>query len=108
MVGPNLNENPLKRSLVPLMLKPEAPRARPTNDISMEFEIRPNFAVLWFKIYSIDNKKNCTRHDNVTIVTCAQFRCDWLSIFLNQSTQNFGRISNSIEISLVGRTPGQN
>ena len=27
---------------------------------------------------------------------------------LNQSTANFGRISNSIEISLVGRAPGHN
>ena len=24
------------------------PCARPTNDISIEFKIRPNFAVLWF------------------------------------------------------------
>ena len=30
------------------------PGARPTNDISIEFEIRPKFAVLWFKIYSTD------------------------------------------------------
>ena len=28
-----------------------SPGAHPTNDISIEFEIRPNFAVLWFKIY---------------------------------------------------------
>ena len=28
------------------------PGARPTNDISIEFEIRPKFAVLWFKTYS--------------------------------------------------------
>ena len=34
----------------------------------------------------------CTRHDSVYI--------------LNQGTANFGRISNSIEISLVGRAPG--
>ena len=31
------------------------PGARPTNDISIEFEIRPKFAVLWFKMYSIDH-----------------------------------------------------
>ena len=29
---------------------------RPTNDISTEFEIRPKFAVLWFKTYSTDHK----------------------------------------------------
>ena len=80
MVGPNPNENLLKRSPVPLMLKPEAPRARPTNDISMEFEIRPNFAVLWFKKCSTDNKK-IAHVTTVTVVTCAKFRCDWLSIF---------------------------
>ena len=28
--------------------------ARPINDISMEFEIPPNFAVLWLKMYSTD------------------------------------------------------
>ena len=31
------------------------PGARPTNDISIEFEIRPKFAVLWFKMYSTDH-----------------------------------------------------
>ena len=25
--------------------------------------------------------KFCTRHDSVTVVTCAKFRCDWLSLF---------------------------
>ena len=29
--------------------------ACPTNDISIKFEIRPKFAVLWLKIYSIDH-----------------------------------------------------
>ena len=33
------------------------PGARPTNDISIEFEIGPKFAVLWFKIYSTDHNK---------------------------------------------------
>ena len=31
------------------------PGPRPTNDISIEFEIRPKYAVLWFKIYSTDH-----------------------------------------------------
>ena len=33
------------------------PGARPTNDISIEFEIRPKFAVLWFKMYSTDHNE---------------------------------------------------
>ena len=33
------------------------PGTRPTNDISIEFEIRPKFAVLWFKIYWTDHNK---------------------------------------------------
>ena len=33
------------------------PGARPTNDISIEFEIRPKFAVLWFKLYSTDHNE---------------------------------------------------
>ena len=37
---------------------------------------------------------------------CAKFPCDRWSTFSKQSTAKFGRISNSIEISLVGRAPG--
>ena len=33
------------------------PGARPTNDISIEFEIQPKFAVLWCKIYSSDHNE---------------------------------------------------
>ena len=33
------------------------PGARPTNDISIEFQIRPKFRVLWFKIYLNDHNK---------------------------------------------------
>ena len=33
------------------------PSARPANDILIEFEIRPKFAVLWFKIYSTDHNE---------------------------------------------------
>ena len=33
------------------------PGAHPTNGISIEFEIRPKFAVLWFKIYLTDHNK---------------------------------------------------
>ena len=34
-----------------------ASAAGPTNDISIEFEIQPKFAVLWFKIYSTDHNE---------------------------------------------------
>ena len=33
------------------------PGSHPTNDISIEFEIRPKYAVLWFKIYSTDRNE---------------------------------------------------
>ena len=33
------------------------PGACPTNDISIEFEIGPKSAVLWFKMYSTDHNK---------------------------------------------------
>ena len=40
--------------------------ARPTNDISIEFEIRQNFAVIWFKIYPTDHNEilHTSRHCN--------------------------------------------
>ena len=31
--------------------------ARPTNDISIEFEIRPKFVLLWFKMYITDHNE---------------------------------------------------
>ena len=80
--------------------------ARPTNDISIEFEIRPKFAVLWFKIYSTDHHEilhtprqcNCRDVRKIPLWSVRHI--------LIQSATNFGRISNSIEISLVGRAPG--
>ena len=33
------------------------PGTRPTNDIAIEFEIWPKFAVLWFNLYSTDHNK---------------------------------------------------
>ena len=33
------------------------PGARPTNDISIEFAIRPKYAVLWFKMHSTDHNE---------------------------------------------------
>ena len=43
---------------------------RPTNDISIEFEIRPNFAVLWFKMYSTDH--------NEILHTPRQYNCRYV------------------------------
>ena len=33
------------------------PGARPTNDISIEFESQPKFVVLWFKMYSTNHNE---------------------------------------------------
>ena len=41
--------------------------ARPTNDISIEFDIQPKFAVLWFEIYSTDH--------NAILHTSRQLHC---------------------------------
>ena len=79
---------------------------RPTNDISIEFEIRPNFVVLWFKMHSTD--------DNEILHTSRQYNCRdvckillWSVMYiLKKSAPNFDLISNSIEISLVGWPPG--
>ena len=42
----------------------------------------------------------CTRHDSVTVVTCAKYRCDRSGIFKTRAFWIF------IEICLVGRAPG--
>ena len=86
--------------------QPCIPGARPNNDISVEFEIRQKFAGLWFKMYSTDH--------NEILHTSRQLHCRdvckislWsVTYILNWSTPNFDWISNSIEISLVGRAPG--
>ena len=85
------------------------PGARPTNHISIEFQIRAKFGGLLFKIYL-----NIYDH-NEMLRTSWQLHCHgmckislWLvEYILYQSTPNFGRISNSIEIPLVGRVPGE-
>ena len=76
------------------------PGARPTNDISIEFQNRPNFAVLWFKMFSTDH--------NEILHPSRQCKISLWSVkhILNQSVPNFDRISHPIEISLVGRAPG--
>ena len=44
-----------------------SPGARPTNDISIELEIRPNFAVPWFKM--------CSTDPNEIVHTSRQLHC---------------------------------
>ena len=83
-----------------------SPGARPTKHISIEFEIRWKFKTLWCKIFAADH--------NDILHTSRQWHCRdmckiWLwsaANILHQSVLNFHRISNSIEICLVGRAPG--
>ena len=74
-------------------------RHRPTNDISIKFEIQQKFAtVLWFKVHS-------TNHNEI-LHTSRQLHCRdvckislWsVQHILNQSTPNFYRISNLMEL----------
>ena len=60
------------------------PGARPTTAISIEFEIQWNFVMLLFITYSSDHNKMLHKVD----------------------TAKFDRISNSIEIPLLGRAQG--
>ena len=51
----------------------------------------------------------CTRHDSVTVVTCAKCYYDRLSIFSTIALQILIEFrSNSIKIPLVGRAPAMN
>ena len=82
------------------------PGGRPTNDISIELEIQWKFVMLLFITYLVDH--------NEMLHTPRQWHCRdvhkmWLwsaEHILNQSTAKSDRISNSIEISLVGQAPG--
>ena len=82
------------------------PGARPTNGISIEFEIWLKFGVLWFQICSTDHNKilhlsrqlHC--HDVCKILL-------WSAKYvMKKSNTNFHWISNLIEILLVGQAPG--
>ena len=81
--------------------------ARPTNSILIEFEIRSKYGVFYFKICPTNRitKKFCTRHDSYCRDMC-KISLWSVEYILNQNTANFGRISNLIIISLVGRAPG--
>ena len=84
---------------------PNISGARPTNGISIEFEKWSKFAVLLFKMCSTDHNGilHTSRH-----CYCGDICKNSLSsYFINKSITKFHWISNSIEISLVRRAPGQ-
>ena len=82
------------------------PGARPTNAILIEFEIWSKLGALLFKICLTDHTDilHTPRQLHYRDV-CNTFLWS-IEYILNQSTAKFGRISNSIEISLAGRVPG--
>ena len=82
------------------------PGARPTNDISIEFEIRTTFAVLWFKIFSINHNKILHRSRHCNCRDMCKILLWSVKHISNQSAPNFDWISNLIEISLMRRAPG--
>ena len=71
----------IKGRFLHIEIVPDLPSARPTNDISIKFEIRQQFGAISFKIYSTDHNEICTRAESVTVMMCAKFRCDWSSLF---------------------------
>ena len=79
---------------------------RPTKQISIEFEIRWKFKTLLCKICGADHNhilhtsRQCNCHD-VCKISLWSVEC-----IRNYSVLNFHRISNSIEICLVGQAPG--
>ena len=83
------------------------PGACPTKHISIEFEIRRKFRTPYVRIYSTDH--------NDILHTSRQWHCRdeckislWSATYiLHKNVLNFHRISNSIEICLVGRAPEQ-
>ena len=70
--------------------------ARPTNDISIELEIWPKFALICFRMYSTDYDE--ILHLSRQCKCCAICKISlWLvEHILSWSTPNFYRISNSI------------
>ena len=57
------------------------PGTRPTNDISIEFVIRPKIAVLWFKIYSTDHNKILHMSRQCNCRDVCKISLNWSSIF---------------------------
>ena len=59
MVGSQINDKPILDSIMsqPLHIYMWITRPRPTDGISIEFEIRSTFGVLYFKMFSVDHNK---------------------------------------------------
>ena len=84
---------------------PSRPGARPTNDISIEFEIRPNYAVLWFKMYSPNYNKILHMSRQYSCRDMYKISLWSVEHILNYSTPNFCGISNWIKIPLMAPGP---
>ena len=67
--------------------------AHPTNDISIEFETRPKFALLWFKMYSTDHSKllHTSRQHNFVVIGEAYSKLEHSKFW-----SNFGFDRNSV------------
>ena len=75
--------------------------ARPTNDISISFEIRPKFAVLWFKIYSTDHNEILHKPRQCNCRGVCKISLWSVEHILNYSAPNFDRIS--VQFGTAGR-----
>ena len=85
----------LWKTLIKLMwLHESLQTTRPTNDISIEFEIQWNFVMLLFITHSANHLKKFAHLCQIWLWSVEHI--------LNQSTPKFHRISNSIEILLGG------
>ena len=82
------------------------PGARLTIDISIEFEFRSKLGAFQFKICFTNHKKILHTSRQLHYRDVCKISLWSVEYILNKSTAHFGRISNSIEISLVGRAPG--
>ena len=77
----------------------------PTKEIPIEFQIRLEYICLYLPSHVSDHKKFCTFQDSCLGMYKISL---WLVQFsLDYSEDKFHRIPNSIELSLVGRAPGQ-
>ena len=74
------------------------PGPRPTNGILIEFEIRPKFEVLWFKIYSIEHNET-----QKNLLTCQTFIIYFIVLFVDFTVQPstiFAQYSVTVEETL--------
>ena len=69
-------------------------------------EIRLKFSVLWFKIVSTDHSEILRKSRQYCCRDVCNILLRWTEYVMNKNITKFHQISNSIEISLVGRTPG--